>query len=83
MGGLCSISCSLVLPIAFFALLAWKELSGLRRAGLVGLLTLGMALVCCITTQNIRDILTRDTQQEGGGGAAPALLGWSAVVQEY
>lgn len=67
-GGLASISCSLLLPTAFFARLAWKDLGKPARAGLVALLVGGSVLVCFITAQNVADIAAHVRQRQGGGG---------------
>ncbi len=83
MGGLCSISCSLVLPTAFYSLLAWKDMNWRAKAGLVTLLLGAVALACLITIQNVIDIISHAHQQRGasqekepGGlmGVALALL---------
>lgn len=56
LGGLGSISCSLLLPTAFYARLAWPRLRAPARTGLVLLLGLGAALVCLITGTNLCDL---------------------------
>lgn len=52
-GSVASLSCSLLMPVLFYALLAWKELGRAARAGLAALLALGAVLMVYLTTQNI------------------------------
>lgn len=72
-GGLCSISCSLLLPTAFYSLLAWRDLRWPARAGLAALLLGGVALVCSITLQNLLDIASHARHQEDGREGALSL----------
>ncbi|GAB4818922.1 hypothetical protein N2152v2_005968 [Parachlorella kessleri] len=76
-GGLCSISCSLVLPTAFFCFLAWKDLNVKSKAGLSLLLLVGVGLVCSITAQNLCAIISHAHQQQG---EEPAPSGLHSVV---
>lgn len=57
LGGLCSITCSLVLPTAFYLRLSWRQLGWARRAGLLAMLALGLALVCLVTGMNVCKLL--------------------------
>jgi hypothetical protein len=76
-GGLCSITCSLVLPTAFYSLLAWKDLRLRTKTGLVALLLGAVALASLITLQNMADIIRHAHEQQGGsehGGGVGALM---------
>lgn len=53
-GGLCSMTCSLLLPALFFACLYWQELQAVSRCGIVALLSFGMCMLVLIVTQNLQ-----------------------------
>ena len=59
LGGIASISCSLLLPSAFYLALFWKDVSALVRAGVVLLLAGGVSVLVLVTTQNVADILSK------------------------
>lgn len=85
LGGFCSLTVSLVLPTAFYALLEWQRLGWAKRAGLGAMLALGLALVGLVTATNICDMVpacrhhhVRDGGTAGAGawgGLADLLLG--------
>jgi vesicular inhibitory amino acid transporter len=81
MGGIGSISCSLLLPTAFYALLAWRRLSPLHRAGLSALLGLGTLLVCLIAAMNICDMSASCHAWHTRTAAAPVgiRVGWTLL----
>lgn len=77
LGGLASISCSLLLPTAFYALLSWRRLGVPAKLGLGALLAVGAALVVLITASNICDLLERCRERHshsGGSGNRDSLL---------
>lgn len=77
LGGLASISCSLLLPTAFYALLSWRRLGVPAKLGLGALLAVGVALVVLITSSNICDLLERCRERHshsGGSGNGDSLL---------
>lgn len=86
LGGLCSITCSLVLPTAFYLRLSWGRLAWPRRAGLLAMLALGAALVCLVTGMNVCELLPacRERYLQPGGAAAgvtaDAWAGWMAAA---
>ncbi len=55
-GGLCSLTCSLLLPSAFYTLLAWRQLRWPARAALSTMLVLGVALISLITATNLYEL---------------------------
>ncbi|KAL4443562.1 hypothetical protein ABPG75_011299 [Micractinium tetrahymenae] len=69
LGGLGSISCSLVLPTVFYSLLAWRRSSRPARCGLAALLLLGAGLVVLVTGMNICELSQRCGGGHAGGGA--------------
>ncbi len=76
LGGLCSITCSLVLPTAFYLRLSWGRLTLPRRVGLLAMLALGLALVCLVTGMNVCELLPacREKYLHPGGPAAGFAL---------
>lgn len=77
-GGLASITCSLVLPTAFYARLAWGGLRWPARTGLAALLAVGVALVLLITGTNICDMLGQRChlrQHHASGSSGDAAVG--------
>lgn len=80
LGGLCSITCSLVLPTAFYLRLSWGRLAWPRRAGLLAMLALGAALVCLVTGMNVCELLPACREgylRPGGAAAAGAAGAWA------
>lgn len=75
LGGLASISCSLLLPTAFYASLSWRRQGWAARAGLAALLALGAALIALVTTTSLCDMTQRCGAHHGGGGNA-----WGGVL---
>ncbi|PSC72470.1 Vacuolar amino acid transporter 1 [Micractinium conductrix] len=59
LGGLGSISASLVLPTTFFALLAWRGARPATRVALAALLLLAGGMVVLITGMNVCDLVPR------------------------
>ncbi|KAK9806857.1 hypothetical protein WJX72_005136 [[Myrmecia] bisecta] len=55
-GGVCSMCTSLLLPSLFYLILHWKELPQWRRAGVVLVLAIGLALLLLIVGQNVADL---------------------------
>lgn len=53
-GGLCSMTCSLLLPALFFACLYWQEMKTFGRCGIVALLIFGMCMLVLIVAQNLQ-----------------------------
>jgi vesicular inhibitory amino acid transporter len=78
-GGLCSLTCSLLLPVAFYTRLAWRRLGLAARAGLVGLLFLGSGLVSLTTAMNLCDLIQgcRAHRHSPQGPTAAAAAGGS------
>ncbi|KFM27547.1 Vacuolar amino acid transporter 1 [Auxenochlorella protothecoides] len=58
-GGVASLSCSLLMPTLFYVKLAWAELGAARRGALLALLGLGSALMVFITSQNVVQLLAQ------------------------
>lgn len=56
-GGLCSLTCSLLLPVAFYTRLAWGRLGLAARGGLVMLTFCGVGLVTLTTAMNLCDLI--------------------------
>ena len=79
LGGLGSITCSLLLPVGFYTLLAWRQLGRPARAGLAAMLALGAALVCLITATNLCDMTGR-CQRSGHRGAGSGGIGWGGLL---
>ena len=69
LGGLASISCSLLLPTAFYSLLSWRRLRLPAKAGLTVLLAVGVALVGLITSSNLCDLLESCRERHSHGGS--------------
>lgn len=81
LGGLCSITCSLILPTAFYSLLAWPRLRAPARAGLLAMLALALSLVTLITAQNVCFMVPacrrwQQGEQHAAGSMAALALGW-------
>lgn len=57
-GGMCSMSCSLLLPSLFYLILHRHELSLTRKSGVVLLLLCGVALLLLIVVQNLQDLIS-------------------------
>lgn len=57
-GGLCSITCSLLLPSLCFLLLYWVEIGWGKRCGVMLIMGVGALLLVLITSENLRAILT-------------------------
>lgn len=74
LGGLCSITCSLVLPTAFYLLLRWRQLRWAPRAGLLATLSLGLGLVLLVTAMNVCALLPRCHARVGAARDAWAAL---------
>lgn len=55
-GGLCSLTCSLLLPSAFYTLLAWRQLRWPARVALSTMLLLGLSLISLITATNLWEL---------------------------
>lgn len=72
LGGLCSITCSLVLPTAFYSLLAWPRLHLPARAGLLALLLVAVCLAALITARNLCDMLPSCRRWQRGADPTPA-----------
>ncbi|KAI7835542.1 hypothetical protein COHA_010558 [Chlorella ohadii] len=70
LGGLASISCSLLLPTAFYSLLSWRRLRLPAKAGLTVLLAVGVALVGLITSSNLCDLLESCRERHSHGGSS-------------
>lgn len=70
LGGLCSITCSLVLPTAFYSLLAWPRLGRAAAGGLAAMLALGLSLVALVTAQNVCELLPSCRQRYLHAGLA-------------
>ncbi len=86
LGGLASISCSLLLPTAFYSLLSWRQLRLPAKAGLTVLLAVGVALVGLITSSNLCDLLESCRERHshnvgsrgssGSNGGSSSWLPW-------
>lgn len=79
LGGLCSITCSLVLPTAFYLLLSWRYLRWPARIGLGAMLALGLALVALVTAMNVCELVQSCRSHHMRGNAA-AGSGWGALL---
>lgn len=82
LGGLSSISCSLLLPTAFYSLLSWRRLGVPAKTGLAALLAVGVALVGLITSSNLCDLLERcrERHSHSGGSKGDRLLPWGGPL---
>lgn len=84
LGGLASISCSLLLPTAFYSLLSWRRLGLPAKTGLAALLAVGVSLVGLITSSNLCDLLEhcreRHSHSGGGSGSGNSLLSWGGPL---
>lgn len=58
-GGICSMTCSLLLPALFFTCLHWRDLQAAGRTMMVMLLTCGACILLLILAQNIQAIRTQ------------------------
>lgn len=79
--GLCSITCSLILPTAFYSLLAWPRLCTPARIGLLALLAVSLALATLITAQNVCFMVPvcrrwQQGEQPALSSVAASALGW-------
>ena len=70
-GGICSISCSLLLPTAFYLRLAWPQLGRAARGGLLVLLGAASCLIVLISVDNLRAMAAH---VQPGLLGAPSLL---------
>ncbi|KAL4447326.1 hypothetical protein ABPG77_007359 [Micractinium sp. CCAP 211/92] len=70
LGGLGSISCSLVLPTLFYARLAWQDGLAAARCGLASLLVLAAGLVVLVTGMNVCELSERCSGRQAVGGGA-------------
>ncbi|KAL4428159.1 hypothetical protein ABPG75_002248 [Micractinium tetrahymenae] len=82
LGGLCSITCSLILPTAFYSLLAWPRLRTPARVALLALLALALSLAALITAQNICFMVPacrrwQQGEQPAVGSVAGLALRWA------
>ncbi len=66
-GGLCSMTCSLLLPSLFFACLYWFELGPAARGGIIALLSFGMGMLVLIVALNLRALLRILECRRNGG----------------
>lgn len=73
LGGLASMCCSLLLPVAFYFRLARGQLRWPARVGLSALLLVGAALVCLITATNLCDMSERCRGRHAAGLALRPL----------
>ena len=71
-GGFCSITCSLLMPSLFYAVLHWPELSTARRAGCCTLLCAGAAFVVLIVSSDV-SVLVQRLQAAGTDHARGAV----------
>ncbi|KDD75855.1 transmembrane amino acid transporter protein [Helicosporidium sp. ATCC 50920] len=76
-GGLCSMFSSVLMPIGFFSILAWRDLRRCSRAGLVSLLFFGVCLVVSVTYQNVLRLVHPAASAENGG--AGGIWGYGAA----
>lgn len=74
-GGFCSISCSLLLPSLFYFILYRHQSNKSVIVALSTLIVIGTVLLVFITSQNISDIVSRNSQTS----ASDALLGNHAL----
>ena len=56
-GGACSMTTSLILPLLFYTKLAWGTVSTVRKAVLISLLVVGVVLLVQVTFQDARQFL--------------------------
>lgn len=70
-GGVCSMCCSLLMPSFFYLVLYWKELSVLRRGGVIFILVAGLSLVGLVIAQNADQLIHLHA---GGNPLPPASL---------
>jgi vesicular inhibitory amino acid transporter len=86
LGGLASISCSLLLPTAFYSLLSWRRLGAPAKVGLVALLAVGVALVGLITASNLCDLMERCRERHShshsgsNGSGSGSWLPWGGLL---
>lgn len=73
-GGLCSITCSLLLPSLCFLLLYWAEIGWAKRCGVLIIMTVGVVLLVSITTENLKAILAPAQKHVSHFGLLPGGL---------
>lgn len=73
-GGLCSLTCSLLLPTAFYTRLVWPRLAWPLRAASCLLLAASLALIAVVTATNVAELA-------GARSDAPAPLAGAAAMQ--
>ncbi len=66
-GGLCSMTCSLLLPSLFFACLYWRDLGPVGRCGTVLLLVFGVSMLVLIVTINLFALLQQLQCRQASG----------------
>lgn len=79
-GGLCSLTCSLLLPTAFYTLLAWERLSWPSRLSLSALVVLSVSLIALTTASSLAELTSSDHSAPapvaaGGSGSSS----WGAL----
>ncbi|KAL4858773.1 Translation initiation factor IF-2 [Chlorella vulgaris] len=70
-GGLCSLTCSLLLPTAFYTLLAWERLSWPSRLSLSALVVLSVSLIALTTASSLAELTSSDRSAPAPAAAAP------------
>lgn len=73
-GGICSISCSLLLPSLFYLMLYRRTSNKTAISGLVILLCLGAVLLVFITAQNLLDISHRSSHVSAPSGSTSMVF---------
>ncbi|KAK9821002.1 hypothetical protein WJX74_000120 [Apatococcus lobatus] len=73
-GGLCSITCSLLLPSLCFLLLYWVEIGWAKRCGIMLIMIVGGALLVLITSDNLKAILAPPQHHVSHFELLPGLL---------
>lgn len=58
-GGFCSVSCSMLMPSFFYAVLHWTEMSTARKLGCWALLSCGVLLVVLIVSSDVSVLIQR------------------------
>jgi len=70
-GGLCSMTCSLLMPVLLFATLSWRRLSATARAALAAITAAAAAVLVLVVATSCLSIL----RGGGGGGAGNSFAG--------
>eukprot|EP00873_Tetraselmis_striata_P008942 jgi/Tetstr1/429206/TSEL_019158.t1 len=85
-GGMCSMTCSLLLPVLLYATLAWRRLSILKRVALGALIVLSVLILLLVVTASLLAMLAPEDDSSNAllsAGQAGKPLQGVAFVKLY